>query len=256
MRHLLLALITFLFFSSSFVLAQNSPETDYQYQLSQYRRQYAEFQIYKKDYLENHTLDNEQKALQSAQLAIVSRELTLASFTRILKQSIIVAEVDHPLINDTYSSIDELVNYHLNQATTAAVIQTQKDLNAFNTTYQTKIKANQITLDTIQIVNKLAHLLRFSQKLEEQYSLLKPKIESKKNLALLATGLEEIDAQLIKINKKLETVIGQITVYQDVSSSNRQSALEKITGSLVSIQLSERKIVERLIDFDKNYVDR
>ena len=74
------------------VIAQTSPYTDYQYQLDQYRKNYAQFVLLKKDYLNNNTLDNEQKALLAVESTIKSRELTMFSFAQMLKLSIIETE--------------------------------------------------------------------------------------------------------------------------------------------------------------------
>ena len=71
-----------LFITSSGTLAQGLPIgrtennlSDYQYQLDQYRINYAEYQLFKNDYENNPTLNNEQKAVLAAKRAIISREL-------------------------------------------------------------------------------------------------------------------------------------------------------------------------------------
>jgi hypothetical protein len=254
MRRLFPVFLLFLIYVTP-IHAQNTPESDYQYQLSQYRRNYAEFQIYKKDYLANNTLDNEQKALQSAQNTIVARELTMASFLRILKQSIYAAEVDIPITSETQASLDTLLNYYLDQSKVVTQIQTKKDLLDFSTKTQAQLKSNQAIIDTVQVVNKLVHLIRFNQKINEQYALLKPRLESKKNLALVASGFEEIVKYQTKINDDTTLIIGQITKIKNSETSARSKAVEASNIALNRIQLNERLIVNRLIDFDKNYVD-
>lgn len=254
MRRLFPFFLLFLTFITP-IYAQNTPESDYQYQLSQYRRNYAEFQIYKKDYLANNTLDNEQKALQSAQNTIIARELTMASFLRILKQSIYAAEIDLPVTSETIASLDTLLNYYLDQSKAVTQIQIKKDLFDFSTKSQAQLKANQAIIDTVQIVNKLVHLIRFSEKIDKQYALLKPQLEDKKNLALVASGFEEIAKYQTKINEDITLIIGHVATIKNAETTTRSKAIETSNAALNRIQLNERLIVNRLIDFDKNYVD-
>jgi len=172
-----------------------------------------------------------------------------------LRQSITSANATHPLIQEGLNRADELTNYYLTQADIAASIETQKDLAEYNSTYQLRVKTNQTSLDILQVINKLAYLISFRQKLDQQFAILKPQIEPKTNLALVANGLEEIKLEQDKIDQNLDLITTQLTTYAD-QSYGRENAYSKITYSLGQIQYSERRIAERLIDFDKNYVDR
>jgi hypothetical protein len=253
MRRLLLIFLP-LFFLAIPIHAENTPESDYQYQLSQYRRNYAEFQIYKRDYLANNTLDNEQKALLSAQNTIIARELTMASFTRMLKASIYSAQVDEPIFVEAQSSLDTLLNYYLDQSKSINNVQTKSELLEFSTKAQSQLKSNQAVIDSMQTVNKLAKLIYFVKKIDQQYALLKPQLENRKNLALVASGIEEIEKNKTKINDDITQVINQVNIMKNAETSTRRKASETATTALYRIQLNERLIVSRLIDFDKNYV--
>lgn len=254
MSRLFFCLITLLFLSTP-IFAENTPESDYQYQLSQYRRNYAEFQIYKKDFLANNTLDNEQKAILAAQNTIASRELTMASFIRILKQSIYNSQVNQPIFIEAQDSLDTLLDYHLEQSQNVTQIQTKKDLAEFTAKSQSQLANNQATIDSIQVVNKLSKLINFVEKIDKQYALLMPQLENKKNLALVASGIEEIEKNRVKINDDIDLVVKQINIIKSSNLATRRKATETANAALSRIQLNERLIINRLIDFDKNYVD-
>src|SRR3989344_2845596 len=156
MRRLLIIILLLLSFPITSIFAQNTPTTDYQYQLDQYRRHYAEFKLFQKDYLNNNTLDNEQKAVLAAQSTLSARELTMASFVQILKQSIIDSRINLPLTISTINSLDSLSLSYQQQADAVKLIQTKKDLANFSQSYQPKLKTNQLILDTAQVVKKQA----------------------------------------------------------------------------------------------------
>ena len=253
MRRLLIIILLLLSFPITSIFAQNTPTTDYQYQLDQYRRHYAEFKLFQKDYLNNNTLDNEQKAVLAAQSTLSARELTMASFVQILKQSIIDSRINLPLTISTINSLDSLSLSYQQQADAVKLIQTKKDLANFSQSYQPKLKTNQLILDTAQVVNKLAQLMRMEADIEEQSALLILKLENKRQLVLVQSGLDEVTDFQNKVNTDFDAIIKQVAQMQ-ANDYYRQDSINQISQNLVLLQDKERRLVERLIDLDTNYV--
>ncbi|MBI1871936.1 hypothetical protein HYS10_00800, partial [Candidatus Collierbacteria bacterium] len=119
-----LSLLTtsYLLLATSLAFAQGLPVgrtgnnlSDYQYQLDQYRINYAEYQLFKKDYENNPTLNNEQKAVLAAKQAILSRELALAYFSFVMVDGLKSAEVDYPIVNKAIGDISTIGQFHFNQ---------------------------------------------------------------------------------------------------------------------------------------------
>ena len=237
------------------VIAQTSPYTDYQYQLDQYRKNYAQFVLLKKDYLNNNTLDNEQKALLAVESTIKSRELTMFSFAQMHKLSILETESAGPLIDSTIGSIEAINAYYTQQAGLASSIQTKKDLAKFTADYREKLAQNQAIIDVAQVVNKVARLQQLNRQVIAEFDAIQPKLGTNRDIVLVQSALEEISGYQAKITAEFENTDKLIESVK-ANYFYRTEALTKIAKSISTIRDYEARCVDRLIDLDKNYVDR
>src|SRR3989344_3954752 len=86
---MIIAILSFIFLTSVFTSSvQATPQSDYEYQLTQYRKYNTEFKSLKEDNQKNPTLDNQQKALQAAKQTIISRDQTKIAYIDVILDSI------------------------------------------------------------------------------------------------------------------------------------------------------------------------
>ena len=247
------ALFLSLFFSTAY--AQNTPEADYQHQLNQYLRYYAEFQTYRSDYLANNTLDNEQKGVLAAKAALNARELALMSLARSLKQSILSSQIDHPLISSSNASLDTLINNYLADVEQVKTLQTKKDLMAYTLSVSERKGDNQDIIYQAEIANKLGKLLRLNEEIKTRTEEVKSKLQPQMELALVENGFEEIDQNQQYISSEINSIISYINQIP-TGEGTREELMPTAARHLSNIRAYQLQIVDRLIDFDKNYVNR
>jgi hypothetical protein len=250
-------LIIFLISSVGAILAQsdNPPEEDYRYQLDQYRRHYSEYQIFKSDYFDNSTLDNEQKTILSARSAIVARELTQSSYVRWLNQNLDATQTEGLSTTIVRSQLKELFDFYSQQADLARSIQTKKDLTAFTTSYIAFLNKDQAYWNRAQIIIKVARLRKLQRNADAAFAVILPQIEGKKDVPLVKNGIQEVYDLQIEINGLLEKATSTAISLKEEKKEGNQ-VLKDITKIFSQAQTLQIRIINRIIDLDENYVDR
>lgn len=235
------------------VLAQSTYLSDYNFQLDQYRKNYAEYTNFKKDYDDRPTLNNEQKALLSARQTIISRELAWANFYLVLSESIAKPGVNYPLVNLATTNLATVANYHFGQATKANSIVTRTDLTAFTKEELVVLESERLSVVKAQVANKLAGLIKFQVDAKTAYDSLVPKLEAVKNEVSVKNGLDQIEVFSGQINAKIEAVAKKTTDFKQAEGSVNQFYSD--TGeSLKEIRGLQNRLVAVIIDLDTNYV--
>lgn len=235
--------------------SDNPPEEDYRYQLDQYRRHYSEYQIFKSDYFDNSTLDNEQKTILSARSAVVARELTQSSYIRWLNQNLDSTQTEELATTITRGQLKELFDFYSQQADLARSIQTKKDLTAFTTSYVVFLDKNKAYWDRSQIIIKMANLRKLQRDADAAFAAVLPQIEDKKNIPLVKNGIQEVYDLQIEINKLLEQATSIALSIKEEKSQGDQSLKDSIK-IFSQVQTLQIRIINRIIDLDENYVDR
>ena len=255
MKKLFLVIFAAIFiFSASVALAQTTTYlSDYNFQLDQYRQNYAEYTNFKKDYDERPTLNNEQKALLSAKQTIVSRELAWANFYLVLSESISKPEVNYPLITKATTDLTNIANDHFNQANKAGNIATRADLTSFTQEELTALAAHRLPVTQSQVANKLAQLIKFQIDAKTAYDSLVPKLEAVKNEVVVKNGLDQVQTYSAQINGQIEALAKKTTDF-NLDESNQNQFYATASEALRGIRSLQNRLVAVIIDLDTNYV--
>jgi len=235
-------------------LADQTPYlSDYNFQLDQYHKNYAEYQNFKNDYLARPTLDNEQKAILSAKQTISSRELAWANFILVLSDSISSTGISYPLSDKAKADLATIAKYHFGQAISVASVVTRAELTTF-TQNELKVTAtHKLALSQAQVANKLVQLIKFQTDAKVAYDSLLPKLTAVTDEVSVKNGLDQIQTSSIQINDQISTLAkktgnlatDQFSVDQFYSNSSE---------ILIQIRASVNRLVNIIIDLDTNYV--
>lgn len=258
MKHLLVILlfvICYLLFVPKALADQTPYLSDYNFQLDQYRKNYAEYQNFKNDYLAHPTLANEQKAILSAKQTISSRELAWANFVLALSDSISGTGVSYPLSDKAKVDLASIARYHFGQATAVGSVVTRADLTTF-TKNELKITAtHKLALTQAQVAGKLAQLIKFQIDAKADYDSLMPKLSSVADEVTVKNGLDQIQTSSVQINDQISALAKRTSGL----SADQFSADQFFTDSsdiLTQIRSSVTRLVNIIIDLDTNYVRR
>ena len=254
MKKFFLIIFTIVFlFSAGVVLAQSTYLSDYNFQLDQYRKNYAEYTNFRKDYDDRPTLNNEQKALLSARQAIISRELARANFYLVLSESIGKPGVNYPLINQAATDLAGIANYHFGQAGKAGNIATRADLTNFTKEELTVLATYRRSITQAQVANKLAQMIKFQIDAKTAYDSLVGKLETVKNEVVVKNGLDQVQTYSAQINGQIEALAKKTTDF-NLDQSNQNQFYEDTSQSLRQIRSLQNRLVSVIIDLDTNYV--
>jgi len=233
----------------------NSPQSDFQFQLEQYRRSYSEFILFRGDYRKNNTLENEQKSVIAGRNTLIARELTMSSFCRILLESIGRSRVNHIQTINSINELNLLIKDYETYAQRANSIQTKNDLVIYSQEYNASQSARLSTLNRAQIINKVTQLMRISLDLGQSLEQLRTSLAPSKDLPLVASGLSESDSLLGQNNLAIEKLLTDLQTTQPDTIVS-PSIVSKFGAKLPPIQSIQSHLVDRIIDLDKNYVVR
>ena len=255
MKKLFLVIFAAIFiFSASVALAQTTTYlSDYNFQLDQYRKNYAEYTNFKKDYDDRPTLNNEQKAILSAKQTIISRELAWANFYLVLSESISKPGVTYPVINEATTDLTGIANYHFGQAGKAGNIATRADLTSFTQEELTVLASHRLPVTQSQVANKLAQLIKFQIDAKIAYDSLVPKLEAVKNEVVVKNGLDQVQTYSAQINGQIEALAKKTTDF-NLDESNQSQFYSNASEALRGIRSLQNRLVAVIIDLDTNYV--
>ncbi len=253
-RSIVIVLSLVIFFGLTRVIrAQNTHLSDYQYQVDQYRKNYAEYQNFKNDYNAHPTLNNEQKAILSAKQTIITRELAWASFVLVLSDTISNTLVTYPLTDKAVADLAAIAKYHFNQATVANTIVTRADLTTF-TKNELKVTAGQrLALTQAQVASKLAQLIKFQVDTKTAYDFIFPKLDAVKDEVAVKNGLDQIQTLSGEINDQI-SALAKKTTDLNVDQFSSDQFYSDSSDTLILIRANINRLVNVIIDLDTNYV--
>jgi hypothetical protein len=235
------------------VIQAGTPQSDYEYQLTQYRRDNTEFTILKDDNQKNPTLDNQQKALQAARQTIISRDKAKITYIEVILNSIKSQKLTQDHVLQTEKELVKAQDFYRNQIVLAKNIITVEDLTNFTREYLKSQSSHQIKIIKSLAVNKTAILIRLQIGAKDAYNDLLPRINDK-SLVPVSAGLTKITQLADSINSKILSNTNTIKS-SEVTVSGSKTFYRKQTEALSQIQNLQVDLINTLLDLEKNYAN-
>lgn len=237
------------------IFAQNTQYSDYQFQQDQYRKSYATYQLFLKDYQSDPSLNNEQKAFVAAKEAIKFRESTLSHYFWWQAETLKATKLDLPLIDKTISELDSLGQYHYSQSQESSLLATKTDLTKF--TKDNRKKVSELDLMTVkaQVVLKLSRLIQFQVDIKRGYDYLVRSLPDQSTNLIIKNGLEQISSNATTANELIEKLTTDVKNL-DLSEKRESQFYEKSIETMIQIKSLQSRSIDIIIELDTNYVAR
>lgn len=250
MKKIIILLLLLLAISPTSVFAD--AKSDYEYQMSQYRRSYVEFTQLKRDYLANSTLDNQQKSLILAKQVMLSRDLAKGAYARYMMDLINAQNTGYAAFQPVLVRLSEATSFYSFNAQKSQTITTPSDLKEFSSKYNIDSIIPDRSFFYGQVAAKLAQLLRFQLDAKDILDSIRPKLPSPQPIPLQAR-LNDIPVQADLINKKIEALTKLIIPEVEEGPIAPEQYFTKITEGLTDIRSNQASLVDQLVDIDLNY---
>jgi hypothetical protein len=248
-KFICIILLAFIFTS----VIHATPQSDYDYQLTQYRKHHAEFQVLKEDNQKAPTLDNQQKALQAAKQTIISRDTTKIAYIELILDSIRSQKITQDYVLQAEKDLVSAREFYISQINLAKNIISIEDLTNFTLEYLEAQLPYQSQIIKAQATRKLAILNRLQINTQNAYDGLLPSI-SDNTLNPVVAGLNRINQLSKSINETLQTSI-QMVNDSEVSNYSKQSFFNKQIEKLFNIKNFQIELVNILVDLEQNYAN-
>ncbi len=229
-----------------------SAKTDYEYQLAQYRKNLAEFTQLKRDYLQNPTLDNQQKSIIVVKQALQARDLSKASYARFLAEEIQARNTAYVALDPILIKLVKASEFYFAESTKSAEIITPADLRKFSATYSKNTVIHDRSFFYGQVGVKVAQLVRFQIDAKNILDTIYPKLPTPAPAPLKAR-LEDIPGQAEMINQKIDLLTSKIIPEEEEGPIMGEQYFNKIVENLSDIRQMEARLIDQFIDIDINY---
>jgi hypothetical protein len=249
-----LIISAFIFLSSALapVSIFASAKSDYEYQYSQYRQNYIEYTILKKDFLENPTLDNQQKAVLAAKQTIASRDLAKAGFAAYLIELCNEKQTKYSPVKPILDSLASAKSYFLSSAANSQSIVTPANLNTFSTDYAINTVPHDRSFRTGVIACKISELVRFQIESKNALDVILPKLSTPFSTPL-QNRIDDLQTQGNKINDTINTLTDKFFTEEDAQNIDGENYFTDKSETIKKIKLLQIKWIDSLIDIDLNY---
>jgi len=247
---LLPSLIYLLFLVTPGVFAD--AKSDYEYQFSQYRQNYIEYSILKKDFLENPTLDNQQKAILSAKQTLMARDLAKGSYASYLLFLCQDKQTNYTPTKPSIEAINQARTFYLSEANKSQSIVTASDLAAYTQNYLTNTIVHDRSLRSGNVACKISQLVRIQIESKNAFDIILPKLSSPFSTAL-KTRIDDLQSQGNKINDMINTFTNKLYSEEITDNIDNESYFSNNSETIKKIQNLQLKWIDALIDIDLNY---
>ncbi len=227
-------------------------KSDYEYQYSQYRQNYIEYSILKKDFLENPTLDNQQKAILAAKQTMVSRDLAKGSFAAYLLFLCQDKQTNYAPIKPSIEAINQAKTFYLSEANKSQSVVTASDLVSYTQNYLTNTVTHDRSLRSGNVACKISQLVRFQIESKNAYDIILPKLTSPFSAAL-KTRIDDLQTQGNKINDTINVFTNKLYSEEITDNIDNESYFTNNSETVKKIQNMQLKWIDGLIDIDLNY---
>lgn len=226
--------------------------SDYDYQYTKYREHYSEFLLFKKDYLTNPTLDNQQKALLLAKLSMNTRDLTYASFAAYLRSLIASNNLQYDPINPISASLITAQQFFLTESSKSQSIVTLQDMDTFDTDYIKAYPEHEKSLKAGIVAAKIAKFKNLSLQQDQALKKLKQKLAD--NVSVRVTErIDQLDKDLLVITEKIDNMANFLISKEGMDNADSEIFFSAKIELLSDIRTLQLKWMDQLIDLDLNY---
>lgn len=239
-----------------FVYSQTTQQTDYQYQLDQYRKNYSQYQILLKDYKDESSLNNEQKAITSAKETLRSRELALAHYYWWQSEIVQSTKVDLPVVKQAISDYNDIGQYHYQQLGSIDKIVTRSDLTSYTKKNRKDVDKQQLAITRNQTAAKIAKIIASQLDIKRAFDAIVPQLESTKvTNPSIQNGLDQVNEYSIQVNDLLNS-LSESTIKLDLETKRSSQFYEDSTDVLNQVHSLQLKLINLIIELDTAYVAR
>lgn len=236
--------------------AQTTQQTDYQYQLDQYRKNYSQYQIYLRDYKDESSLNNEQKAITAAKDTLRSRELALAHYYWWQSELVQFTKVDLPVVKQAISDFNDIGQYHYQQLGLIDNIVTRADLTSYTKKNRKDVDKQQLAITKNQTAAKIAKIVSIQLDIKRAFDAIIPQLESTKSTnPSIQNGLDQVSDYSNQVNDLVNSLSEQ-TVKLDLDIKRAPQFFEDSTETLNQIHALQLKLINLIIELDTAYVAR
>lgn len=243
-------IIVLFFLVSTTVFASSKSDFDFQY--SKYRQSYSEFLLFKKDYLDTSSLDNQQKAILSAKETINVRDLTKAAFTSYVRDLITNNNLNYPPLVSIADNLLESQQFFMNEAVKSQSIITLANLNDFNDNYLNAYIKHEQSIRVGIVAQKIAKLKYFSVQQEKSLASLKSKIQTVTVSQRVSERITELSQNLSQVSEKIDLLLNDLTSEENLATEGDIFFSSKV-DQLSEIRALQMSWMDKLIDLDLNY---
>ncbi len=238
------------------VYAQTTQQTDYQYQLDQYRKNYSQYQILLRDYKDESSLNNEQKAINIAKETLRSRELALAHYFWWQSEIVQASKVDLPVVKQAISDYNDIGQYHYQQLGSIDKIITRSDLTSYTKKNRKELDKQQLAITRNQTAAKIAKIVAFQLDIKRAFDAIIPQLElTKANNPSVQNGLDQVNEYSIQVNDLVNS-LSESTTKLDLENKRPSQFYEDSTDVLNQIHALQLKLINLIIELDTAYVAR
>lgn len=245
-----LFLAVFLMFFPVVVFADS--KSDFDYQFSKYREHYLEYSIFKKDYLTNPTLDNQQKALLTIKQSLSARDLAKASFATHVRDLITVNKINYPILTPIINNLTVSQNYYQGEAKKSLALVTLADIDTYDKDYSKSYLEPEKNIKLGIVASKIAKLKYFHTQQEEALDKLKTKLPTSPSLRV-AERITDLENGLNNISIKINTMSELLVSEEGRDNTESEIFFTSKLEPLSEIRTLQLNWLDLLIDLDLNY---
>ncbi|HSV95048.1 MAG TPA: hypothetical protein VLH94_03705 [Spirochaetia bacterium] len=248
---LLIPLFLYLLSTVSTVVYADA-KSDFEFQYSKYRQNYIEYSILKKDFLENPTLDNQQKAILAAKQTLSTRDLAKGSFAAYLLYLCQEKETNYAPIKPSIDALTQAKNFYLSEAYKSQSIVTAANLAEYTQNYITNTVTHDKSLRSGVVACKISQLVRFQIQSKNSLDFILPKLAKPYSTAL-QTRITDIQDLGNKINDTINAFTTKFYSEEMLDNIDNESYFTNNSETVKKIQILQLKWIDSLIDIDLNY---
>lgn len=241
---------TFLFVAPTGVFADAKSDFDFQY--SKYRQNIIEYTILKKDFLDNPTLDNQQKAVLAAKDAIYSRDLAKASFADYLLSLCKEEKTNFAPVKPILDNLRNAKSFFQSEAVKSKTIVTPANLLSFTQSYLENTKVHDNSFRSGVVACKISEFVRIQIESKNAFDVVYPKLATPFSTAL-NTRINDLQTQGNNINDIINTFTNKLNTEEDMLNINNENYFYDKIETINKIQTLQLRWIDSLIDIDLNY---
>lgn len=227
-------------------------KSDYEYQYSKYRQNYIEYSVLKKDFLENPTLDNQQKAVLAAKETLSARDLAKASFAAYLLTLCQEKKTNYSPVKPVLDSLNAAGIFYQTEAEKAQAIITPANLAEYTKNYEVNTIVHDRSFRTGVVACKISQLVRFQIESKNALDVILPRLATPYSTSL-QTRINDLQDQGNKINDAVNDLTKKLFSEEDISNIDNETYFTNKSEIIKKIQTLQIKWIDSLIDIDLNY---